>query len=91
MSKDQFITIRVSSQEKKLLKELAKKNDMTISKYILNAAKETAEAEKFIELNYTDNIQLSFFDKNKTKFCRVCGRGLVTQSIYCACCGAKTE
>lgn len=90
MSKDQFVTIRVSSEEKKLLKELAKENDMTISKYILYTAKQTAAAKNFIKLSHTDSIQLSFFDKSKTKFCRICGSELTIDSSYCGCCGAET-
>ncbi|MEL7570262.1 MAG: DUF6290 family protein [Eubacteriaceae bacterium] len=91
MSKDQFITIRVSSEEKKLLRQLAKENDMTISKYILHTAKETAVAMNFIKENSADNTQLSFFDKNKTKFCRVCGSELTIDSGYCARCGTRIE
>jgi len=90
LSKDQFITIRVSKEEKKLLKELAKDSNTTISKYILDNAKEKADLKNFLH-NIEDNIQLSFFDQSIIKYCKICGEKLDNNSNYCTSCGSAAK
>jgi uncharacterized protein (DUF1778 family) len=89
LSKDRFITIRASVEEKELLKKLSEENNMTISRYVLHAAKEKAAAEDFIRDADNNDCQISFFDAGKTKFCRICGNELTVDSVYCERCGAK--
>jgi uncharacterized protein (DUF1778 family) len=89
VAKDQFVIIRVSNEEKELLKELAKESDMSISKYIIHTSKEKKAASNF--KSTIEREQLSFFDTSKISFCRICGHELTKDSLYCTCCGTKLE